>query len=78
MIILLEFSCLTVPKKFIGVPSCVSQTFWYRKSLYVRGGSWSVKFSVRNVLSRSAGKIVQESFSVSLIRVSKTFFALED
>ena len=31
--VLSEFICLTVPINFIGVPSCVSQNFWYRKKI---------------------------------------------
>ena len=30
--------CLTVPKIFVGEPFCVSQNFWYRKNLWIRGG----------------------------------------
>ena len=30
--------CLTVPKNFVGEPFCVSQNFWYRKNLWIRGG----------------------------------------
>ena len=48
--------CLTVPKKFIGVPLCVSQTFWYRSILWIRGVGGVSRFSARNVLPRSAEK----------------------
>ena len=30
--------CLTVPKKFVGEPFCVSENFWYRKNLWIRRG----------------------------------------
>ena len=30
--------CLTVPKNFVGEPFCVSQSFWYRNKLWIRGG----------------------------------------
>ena len=30
--------CLTVPKNFVGEPFCVSQNFWFRKILWIRGG----------------------------------------
>ena len=32
------FCCLTVPKNFVGELFCVSQSFWYRNSLCIRGG----------------------------------------
>ena len=28
---------LTVPKNFVEEPVCVSENFWYRKSLWIRG-----------------------------------------
>ena len=51
--------CLTVPKNFVGEPFCVSEKFWYRKTLWIRGGRWREgvsRFSVEN-LSRSTEKI---------------------
>ena len=30
--------CPTVPKISVGEPFCVSQKFWYRKNLWIRGG----------------------------------------
>ena len=30
--------CLTVPKYFVEEPFCVSESFWYRKILWIRGG----------------------------------------
>ena len=29
---------VSVPKKFVGEPFCVSENFWYRKILWIRGG----------------------------------------
>ena len=68
--------CLTVPKKFIGVPFCVSQTFWYRSILWIRGVGGSL-FSVRTVLCQSAEKNwtgIGQCFTDSGI---EKFFALE-
>ena len=33
----LKICCLTAPKNFVGEPFCVSQNFWYRKNLWIRG-----------------------------------------
>ena len=30
--------CLTVPKKFVEEPFCVSENFWYQKILWIREG----------------------------------------
>ena len=60
-------------KTFSGVPFSVLEIFWFRKNLWIRGVGGISRFSVRNVLSHSAEKIVQESFSGSLIRVLKHF-----
>ena len=42
--------CLTVPKNFVGEPFCVSQNFWYRKTLWIREGRREgvSRFSVKN------------------------------
>ena len=32
-----KICCLTVPKNFVGEPFCVSENFWYRKILWIRG-----------------------------------------
>ena len=44
---------LTIPKNFVGEPFCVSQSFWYRNKLCIRGGGrtagvsrYSVSFSL--------------------------------
>ena len=36
---LLKNFCLTVPKNFVGKPFCVSENFWYRKTLGIREGA---------------------------------------
>ena len=33
-----KICCLSVPKKFVEEPFCVSENFWYRKILWIRGG----------------------------------------
>ena len=53
--------CLTVRKNFLGELLCVSQNFWYRKNLRIRGG-WGRRkgvkqFSVETFLSHSAEQI---------------------
>ena len=35
--IYMEIFCLTVRKNFVEEPFCVSQSFWYRKKLWIRG-----------------------------------------
>ena len=50
-----KFSWLTVSKKFVGEPFCVSKFFWYGKKFRdIRGVS---RFSVENFLSHLVGKI---------------------
>ena len=46
---------LTVPKKFVQEPFCVSEKFWYRKMLGIKEGRVS-RFSVKTVLFHSAEK----------------------
>ena len=55
---LLKICCLTVPKNFVGEPFCVSQSFWYRKKLWIR------------VEDRGSVTIFRQKFFVS---VSKLF-----
>ena len=43
-----ENCCLTLPKKIVGEPVIVSQSFRYPKNLGIRGGGVS-RFSVENV-----------------------------
>ena len=69
-----NFFCLTVPKKFVGESFSVSENFWYRKILWMRGGGgWGgrrqgvSKNSVEFYLSHSAKNFVDEPFGVSLI-----------
>ena len=33
-----NFFCLTLPKNFVRETFCISQIFWYRKNLWIRGG----------------------------------------
>ena len=52
-----NFFCLTVPKKFVEEPFFALQNFWYRKSLWIRGGRKGVsRFFVGFFLSDSAEK----------------------
>ena len=53
---LLKICCLTVPKIFVGEPFCVSQNFWYRKNLWIRGEGGVSGFFVKSFLSHSAEK----------------------
>ena len=53
---LLKICCLTVPKNFVDEPFFVSQSFWYRKSLWIRGEGGVSRFFVRSFLSQSAEK----------------------
>ena len=50
--------CLTAPKNFIGEPFCVSESFGYRKILWIRGGEEGrdgvSPFTVENFLSHGA------------------------
>ena len=50
--------CPTVPKISVGEPFCVSQNFWYRKILWIRGGGREgvSRFSVKNFMSHIAEK----------------------
>ena len=48
--------CLTVPKNFVEEPFCVSENYWYRKMLGIKGGGRLSRFSVRIVLSHSTKK----------------------
>ena len=41
--------CLIVPKCFAGEPSCVSETFWYRQILYLRGGITIIRLTVPKI-----------------------------
>ena len=43
---------LTVPKNFVEEPFFVSQNFWYRKNLWIRGGGGVSRFSVKKFLSQ--------------------------
>ena len=54
--------CLTIPKNFVGEPFGVSENFWYRKSLWIRGGKGVSRFSVENFLSHSAEKFRRGTF----------------
>ena len=47
--------CLIVPKNFVGEPFCVSQNFWYRKILWMRGEE-SHDFLSKKFLSHSDEK----------------------
>ena len=40
-----EFFCLTVAKRFVEEPFCVSENFWYRKMLGIREGGGYHDFS---------------------------------
>ena len=64
----LKIFCLTVPKKFVGEPFCVSENVWFRKILWMRererereregggGREGESRFSVEIVLSHSTEK----------------------
>ena len=52
-----KFFCLTVPKNFVVEPFGVSEYFWYRKILCIRGGKGGrITTSVEKFLSHSAEK----------------------
>ena len=60
--------CLTVPKNFVDEPFCVSQNFWYRKTLWMRGGGEGVlRPSVKKIGLTLPKIFVRESFSISLV-----------
>ena len=48
----LKIFCLTVPKKIVGEAFCVSENFWCRKTLWIKGGRVS-RFLVEITLSHS-------------------------
>ena len=65
---------LTVPKNFVEQLFCVSENFWYRKILWIRGGGGVSRFSVKNFLSRSAAKFRRGTrLCFRKFRVSKNF-----
>ncbi len=60
-----KICCLTVPKNFVGVPFCVSQSFWCQKNLWKRRGvgrrEGGSRFKVKNfcltILKKFVGEI---------------------
>ena len=60
-----------MPKKNVDESFGVSFNFGYRKDLFIRGVYHDILS--KNFCLTVSKKIVQESFSVSLIRVSKIF-----
>ena len=47
---------LTILENLVVEPFCVSEKFWYRITLGIRGGGGLSRISVRNFLSHSAEK----------------------
>ena len=65
-----KFFCLTVLKSFVGEPILVSENFWYRKFLSVRGGGGGREYHdfPSKIFCLTVPKIFEgERFSVSLI-----------
>ena len=52
---------------------CVSENFWWRKSLWIRGRGRYQKFLSKSFCLTVPKNFVEEPFRVSLIRVSKNF-----
>ena len=72
--------CPTVPKISVGEPFCVSQNFWYRKNLWIRGGGGGREYHdfLSKILCLTLPKnIVGEHFSVSLFSGIQKFYASE-
>ena len=55
--------CLTVPYNFLEDPSCVRQTFWYRKKVAIRNGRVS-RLSVKLFCLTVPNRFAEESFCV--------------
>ena len=72
---------LTVPKNFVEEPFCVSENFWYRKNLWIRGGRGGGKehhdFLSKIFCLTVPKNFVGEPFSVSLISGIEKFYAYE-
>ena len=67
---------LTVPKNFVGEPFFVSQNFWYRKNLWIRGGGEYHDF-LSKIFVSECRKILEGNPSVfHYFRVSN-FFLLQ-
>ena len=63
--------CLTGPKNFLRGPFCVSQKFWYRKNLWIKGDEGgSITILCQIFLSHSAEKIRRGTY---LCCVSENF-----
>ena len=69
--------CRTVSNHFVEEPFCVSQNFWYRKFLWIRGGKERLsRFPIKTFLSHSAGKISKGALfwvTITIFRYQKTF-----
>ena len=70
-----KFFCLTVPKNYVGEPIHVSQNFWYRKVLWIRGEGGSITIFRQNFCLTVPRILVGESLSVSLISGIENFYA---
>ena len=64
-------SCSTEKLRRGTLLCCVSENFWFRKSLWIRGGGEVLRFSVEYFLSHSAENFVKEPLGVHYFRVSK-------
>ena len=64
----MEICCLRVLKNFVGEPFSVSQNFWYRKSLWIRGGGGITIFR------RSFCLTVPKNFIGEHFGISEKFF----
>ena len=63
-----EFFCLKVSKKIVGEPFCVSETFRFRKYLWISEGEWNEglsAFFVKNCCLTLPKNSVEEPFCVS-------------
>ena len=70
--------CLTVPKNFVGEPFGVSEYFWYRKILCIRGGrEGGSQLLLKSFCLTVPKNIVGEPFSVSLISGIEKVYASE-
>ena len=66
-------------KYFVGEPCFISENFWYRKNLWIRGGRGGGSITIfRQKMSLTVPKnFVGETFSVSLISGIERFYASE-
>ena len=69
--------CLTAPKNFLGEPFFVSQNFWCRKGLWIRGGREYHDFQSKFFCLTLPKTFIGEPFSVSLFLGIEKFFASE-